>query len=265
MWQEAEVSRQDMNTTTGIYPSALGQKSNETSGRAITARQRESDTGSFVFIDNFNQSIRRTGQILLDLIPKVYDSERIIRVRGNDETQQFVPVNKTVMGEMGQEIVINDLSTGRFDVRIKTGPSYSTSREEAKEQLGQLLQGNPQLMTIIGDLYFENLDFMGADKIAERLKKMLPPGLNDDPEAQQQPDPMAEAQQRMQEMAAQLDMKEKEAKIEDTLAAAEKKEAETAKIVSEIEGTQVSNAQKALELGYSATGADRQPDSNSRS
>ena len=219
-----------------------------------------------MFIDNFNQSIRRTGQILLDLIPKIYDSERIIRVRGNDETQQFVPVNKTVMGEQGQEIVINDLSTGRFDVRIKTGPSYSTSREEAKEQLGMLLQANPQLLNIIGDLYFDNLDFMGADKIAERLKKMLPPGLNDDPDAQQPPpDPMVEVMKRLEQMGIELGLKEQQAKIEDTYAAAEKKQAETAKTISEIEGTQVTNAQKALELGFSATGADRKKNNDSQS
>ena len=128
-----------------------------------------------------------------------------------------------------------------------------------------LLQANPQLMMMIGDIYFENVDFNGADKIAERLKKLLPPELNDDPEAQQQPDPMQQVMERMQQMGIELDMKEKEAKIMDTMASTEKKQAETDKIVSETEGTEVGNAQKALELGFNATGADRVQDSNSRS
>lgn len=244
MWQEAEVARDDMKATTGIYDASLGQRSNETSGKAIMARQREGDTGSFVFIDNFNQAIRRTGQILLDVIPKVYDSERIIRVMTSDEQQQFVPINKVVMAPNGQEVVINDLSTGRFDVRIKTGPSYSTSREEAKEQLGMLLQSSPDLMQYIGDIYFDNLDFNGADKIAERMKKLLPPELQeqypDDPNAgqPQQPDPI-------EQTAMRLDFAEKEANIGKT-------QAETAKVVAETERTEVETEVKAFETGMNA-------------
>lgn len=241
MWQEAAVARDDMKATTGIYDASLGARSNETSGRAIMARQREGDVGSFVFIDNFNVAIRRTGQILVDLIPRIYDSERKIRVMTADEQQAFVEVNKTIpAGDInGQPIVINDLSAGRFDVRIKTGPSYSTSREEAKEQLGMLLQSNPQLLNIIGDLYFANLDFRGADKIAERLKKLLPPQLSDEP---QQPDPMAEAARRAEIMGIELDNAKKQADVENT-------QADTAKTVAEIEGEQVKTAKEAFEIG----------------
>lgn len=239
MWQEAAVARDDMKATTGIYDASLGARSNETSGRAIMARQREGDVGSFVFIDNFNHAIRRTGQILVDLIPRIYDSERMLRVMTADEQQAFVPVNKVVMAPDGQEIVINDLSTGRFDVRIKTGPSYSTSREEAKEQLGMLLQSNPNLLNIIGDLYFESLDFRGADKIAERMKKLLPPQLQDQPP---QPDPMAEAARRAELMGIELDQAEKQAKIENT-------RADTAKTVAEVENEQMKTAREAFEMG----------------
>lgn len=247
MWQEAQVARDDMQATTGIYDASLGQRSNETSGKAIMARQREGDTGSFVFIDNFNQAIRRTGQILLDIIPKVYDSERIIRVMTSDEQQQFVPINKVVMAPNGQEQVINDLSTGRFDVRIKTGPSYTTSREEAKEQLGMLLQSSPDLLQIIGDIYFDNLDFNGADKIAERMKRLLPPELReqdpDDPNAgQQPPDPVAMAAQRLQ-------FKEQEVKIAGEQAKIEKTQAETAKVIAETEHTEVETEATAFEMG----------------
>ncbi|MCP4410178.1 MAG: hypothetical protein GY807_21035 [Gammaproteobacteria bacterium] len=242
MWQEAKVAADDMQATTGIFDASLGQRSNETSGRAIIARQREGDVGSFVFIDNFNQAIRRAGQVLIDLIPKIYDSQRIIRVMSNDQKQEFVPVNHVVMDTDGQETVINDLSTARFDVRIKTGPSYSTSREEAKEQLGQLLQSSPDLMQIIGDIYFDNLDFNGADKIADRMRKILPPQLQeqdpDDPNAVQQPDPTAQAAERLQ-------MADAEVKIAKT-------QAETGKIIAETEQTEVETELKAFETGMNA-------------
>jgi hypothetical protein len=242
MWQEAAVARDDMKATTGIYDASLGQRSNETSGKAIEARQSEGDTGSYVFIDNFNAAIRRTGQVLVDLIPRIYDSERMVRVMTSDEQQQFVPINKVVMAPDGQEVVINDLSTGRFDVRIKTGPSYATSRKEAREHMAMVLQGNQQLLPIIGDLYFENMDFRGADKIAERMKKMLPPQLSDEPA---QPDPMVEAQQRMQMAGAELDLAKKQAEIEN-------EEADTAKKLAEIETEQVDAASKAFEMGMGA-------------
>jgi hypothetical protein len=239
MWQEAAVARDDMKATTGIYDASLGARSNETSGKAIEARQSEGDTGSYVFIDNFNTAIRRTGQILVDLIPRIYDGQRMVRVMTNDEQQQFVPINSVVMAPDGQEIVVNDLSTGRFDVRIKTGPSYATSRKEAREHMAMVLQGNPNLMQVIGDLYFENMDFRGAEKIGERMKKLLPPQLQDEP---QQPDPMVEAQQRMQMQDAELGMAEKQAKVEKT-------QAETAKTLAEIESTQVKSAREAFDMG----------------
>lgn len=241
MWQEAAVARDDMKATTGIYDASLGARSNETSGKAIEARQSEGDTGSYVFIDNFNAAIRRTGQILVDLIPRIYDSERMVRVMTDDEQQQFVPINRVVQVDSmtGEEVVINDLSAGRFDVRIKTGPSYATSRKEAREHMAMVLQGNPDLMQVMGDLYFENMDFRGAEKIAERMKKVLPPALQDQP---QQPDPMAEAQNRMQMAGAELDLAEKQAKVEKT-------QAETAKTVAEIENEQMDSARKAFEMG----------------
>lgn len=215
MWQEAEVAQEDMKATTGIFDAALGNRSNETSGKAIEERQQQSDNGSFIYFDNFNHAIRRTGQILVDLIPKIYDGERTVRILGVDETESFVPINKSVQGAYGPELV-NDITTGKFDVRIKTGPSYATGRQEARQMLGQLLQGSPELMMIIGDLYFENMDFPGAQKIAERMKKAMPPQLTGDGEQQPQPpDPVQEAAIRLQMAEAQAKVKKTEAEAFD--------------------------------------------------
>src|SRR5262245_31587556 len=125
MWQEQQIAQDDMKGTTGIYDAALGAQSNETSGRAILARERQGDTSNFVYFDNFNAAIRRTGQVLLDLIPKIYDTDRIIRVLDPEDIENFVPINRTVMDGPNGPVVINDLSVGRFDVRVKTGPSFA--------------------------------------------------------------------------------------------------------------------------------------------
>jgi len=216
MWQEAAVATEDMEAATGMYPAALGKKSNETSGVAIEERQQQSDNGTFIYFDNFNHAIRRTGQILVDLIPKIYDGERVVRILGQDETESFVPINKTVQDIYGP-VLVNDLNAGKFDVRIKTGPSYASGRQEARAQLSNILANDPTLMQVIGDLYFESLDFPDAKKIAARMKKVIPQQLLGEEEGgqPQQPDPIAEAGTRLQLAAAEADVAKKQAEAFD--------------------------------------------------
>lgn len=234
MWQEAEIAENDMKSTTGVYDAALGNKSNETSGVAIEQRQQQTDNSSFVYFDNFNHAIRRTGQILVDLIPKIYDGERVIRILGTDEQEAFVPINKSERTAEG-DVLINDLSAGKFDVRIKTGPSYVNARTQAREELGRILENSPELMNIIGDLYFEAQDFPMAEKLAERMKKAIPPQLTQEgPPQQQGPDPA-------QQMAMQAQIQELQAKIDKMKAEAFDKE--QAGI-----GKQIDNAAKAASL-----------------
>ena len=230
MWQEAQIAQDDMKATTGIYDAALGAQSNETSGKAILAREKQGDTGNFVFFDNFNVAIRRTGQILIDLIPKIYDSDRVVRVLDKEEVENFVPINRVVQLGMGMEpIIINDLSAGRFDVRVKTGPNFTTAREQAREEMAQIMTANPEAFMLIADLYFENSDFPGAESIAERFKKMLPPGLVPPEEGGAQPpqDPMADP---MMQAMARLEAMEKQVGIEKTAAETEKIKAQTVEI-----------------------------------
>lgn len=208
MWQEAQVATADMEAATGMYPSSLGKPSNENSGVAIEERQQQSDNGTFIYFDNFNHAIRRTGQVLVDLIPKIYDSERVVRMLGVDGSESFAPINKTVMDVYGP-VLVNDLSAGKFDVRIKTGPSYASARQEARDQLGKIIAEDPTLMQVFGDIYFENLDFPDSKKLAARMKKVIKPEILAGEEGQEQPppDPMAQ-------MAMKTQLDEALAKIE---------------------------------------------------
>lgn len=215
IWQEAEISEGEMKATTGVYDAALGQRSNETSGVAIEARQQQTDNSSFVYFDNFNHSIRRTGQILVDLIPKIYDGERIIRILGTDSEESFVPINQTIQTINGP-VIVNDISAGKFDVRIKTGPSYINAQQQAREELGRIIQADPQLMQIFGDIYFEAQDFPLAEKLAERMKKAIPPNLTQEGPAQPQgPDPAQMALMQTQLVEAQAKIKKMEAEAYD--------------------------------------------------
>lgn len=166
----------DIKGSTGMYDASLGARSNETSGVAIKARQREGDVSTFHFIDNLSRAIRHTGRIVLDLIPKVYSTPRIIRILGEDGTPESKQINQQFeeQDETGQAIArIHDFQTGRYDLAVTSGPSFTTKREEAAAQMIELIRAYPAAAPIIGDLLAKNLDWPGADEIAERLKKML--------------------------------------------------------------------------------------------
>lgn len=170
-------AEEDMYGTTGIYPSSLGQKSNEASGRAIVARQREGDTSTYVYHANFGLAIQHTGRILVDLIPHVYDTERTIRSVGEDGKIDVVKINQPA-GEAVDGVIdriMNDVTVGAYDVTIEMGPSYTTKREEAKDGMLQLLQTVPNIAPLIMDLVAKAQDWPLADKIAKRLQTTLPP------------------------------------------------------------------------------------------
>ncbi len=187
--QEALNAADDMKSIMGMYDASLGARSNETSGRAIMARQRESDVGTFHYIDNLSRSIRHAGRILLDLIPKVYNTARVVRVLGPEGEVKSVRVapkdqaaaEQQRMAEQmdeGAEIVrIYSLDAGKYDLTVSAGPSFTSRREEAANQMIEFVRAYPQAAPIIGDLLAKNLDWPGADDLADRFKALLPAAL----------------------------------------------------------------------------------------
>lgn len=196
--QEAMNAADDIKAILGIFDPSMGARSNETSGKAIIARERQGDVANFHFQDNMSRAIRHAGRILIDLIPKVYNSERIIRILGEDGTPAIAklkqpvpqmdeygrPMMEQVVGPNGQPVMqpvmrIYDLGLGKYDLTVSTGPSFGTQRQEAASQMIEMMRMNPQVAPLIGDLVAKNLDWPGADEIARRLKAMLPPHLQD--------------------------------------------------------------------------------------
>lgn len=165
----------DLKRTIGIYDASLGAQSNETSGKAILARQREGDVGSYVYMDNFIRAIKQVGRILVDLIPYVYDTERVIRIMGEDGKLDTIMINQAQTIDGINTRVANDVTNGAYDIYIDVGPSYSTKRVEAREGMMQFVQSVPQAAAVMPDLIAKAQDWPHADKIAERLRSSLPP------------------------------------------------------------------------------------------
>lgn len=175
--QEALNASDDLKATTGIYDAALGQKSNETSGVAIKQRQKEGDVSTYHFIDNLTRAIRCTGRIIIDIIPHVYGPRQQVRILGEDGTAEVVPLGTPT--ERDGIMHTFDLTTGKYDLIVEPGPSFSTRREETAAAVTEFIRAAPQAAPLMMDIVARNSDWPEADKIADRLEKMLPPNLQE--------------------------------------------------------------------------------------
>jgi hypothetical protein len=195
----AAQASDDIKATTNVYDASLGSQSNEVSGIAIQRRQGQMELSNFHFVDNLNRAILQCGVILCDLIPKIYDTPRQVRILGEDMQEEIVRVNQQFTDDHGVTRCY-DLANGKYDVRMKIGPSFKTQREQTASQLVELSQNFPQLMQVAGDIVFDNLNLPGAEKIADRLRKSMPPGLTDDPSKKPQEMLAAQNQQQAQQI-----------------------------------------------------------------
>lgn len=223
---EASINTQDMKDVTGIHDASLGIKSNETSGKAIRARQVEGDVASLTYHDNGNASVLEAGDVINQLIGQIYDGTRILRLIGQDETPKLMKVNDPYDPKSP------NLATGMYDVALDTGPSYTTKRQEAAESMMSAVQVWPQLIQIAGDLVAKAQDWPGAHELSERLKRTIPPQFLDEEERQEMeqeggsqfidPAQMQELagqaqqmQQELQKMQMKLDDKDRELDIKE--------------------------------------------------
>ena len=215
--QEALNASDDIKSIIGLYDASLGARSNEVSGVAIMARQREGDVSTFHFIDNLARAIRHAGRVLIDLIPKVYSTERVIRTLGPQEEPSTVRIapeaGQEVQQGEGQEaqiIRIYSLSAGKYDLTVQTGPSFTTRRQEAAAQMQELFRAYPPAAEVIGDLFVKAQDWPMADEIAERLKGLYDQrfgGGQQEPGQPQPapPDPAAMAKAQVDQFKAQTE------------------------------------------------------------
>lgn len=180
----------DFEDTIGIFRAGLGAPSNEKSGIAIKERKESSDVGTYEYHDNLSRAINWSYRVLLDLIPRIYDTERGLRLMNPDDTEAFAPINKEVMGPDGEKVIINDISQGKYDVIATLGPAYSTQRQEAQAILSDVLnniaQVAPQAVPIIMPRLFKLMDYPEAADIAKELEEMFGKGQDQGPNPQQQ-------------------------------------------------------------------------------
>jgi len=212
--QMAMLANDDVKAVMGIFDASLGARSNETSGRAIMARQREGDVSTFHFLDNLSRAIRHTGVILIDLIPKVYSSERMIRILGEDGKADSVKITGDQQAHNPTAGVYN-LTMGKYDLDVKAGANYTTQREQALDMLTELVRAYPDAAAFLGDIIVELMDIPGGEKAVKRFNAALPPNIK---QAEEGGDPTQQAlqaqAQQFQQMLGQMQQALQEAQQE---------------------------------------------------
>ena len=238
--QMSQVSTDELKANLGVYDASLGARTNETSGRAILARQNEGEVSNFVYVDNQIKALKRLGEILVDAIPHYYDAERSIRILGHDNAEKYIKINRPVLDEQtGQVVVENDLSRGRYDVAVTVGKNFDTARMELAEA-AQSLSQQPGPFGALGQfMLMKSLDLPGMDEYVKAARKvlvgqgLLQPGEGEQPPPPPQPNPK-------------------------DVADAKKNAAQAEKYAAEAQGQELENHQRAYEWGM-AVGATAPP------
>ena len=201
----ADGINSDMQAVLGIFD-ANQMATGNISGKALNGQQQQIDLTNFHYYDNLTRSIKHTAKIILDLVPKIYDNARVMRIIGDDGKPDLVDINKRQSDEQGVMTILNDVTVGEYDVVMDTGPGYNSKRIEAVNSMMPLLSADPNLMNVAGDLIFRNMDFPGADVIADRLAASNPLAQIDDkspipPQVQMQ---LAQSKQTIDQLQQQL-------------------------------------------------------------
>ena len=178
---EANMAADDMREIIGMNNASVGVPNvREESGIALKQRRIEADTGVAHFHDNLKRAVRCAGRIVVDLIPKVYSSARVMRILGVDGKQDLIPVNQDIQMPPTEEapqgsIIKYDLTVGKYDVVVEAGPSYTTKREEAAEILTTAVRAAPELAPILLPQLVKMTDLPDGQKVTEMLATLMPP------------------------------------------------------------------------------------------
>ena len=232
-----------INATAGMFAANMGDNPNAQSGVAIRQLQNKGDNGTYKYSRSMEIAIAATGRLIKDAIPKVYDTQRTVRVLREDESFDMADINQQAIdNETGEIVTINDLSVGSYDVICKAGPSFKNRQEETLEAITNLAQVDPSIMQIAGDLMLQSVNTPAASQIAERKRaQMLQQGLI--PQSQMTEEEIMEMQQA--QMMAQGQQAPDPAMV---LAQAEQMKAEAEMMRSQIEMQKLQNEQMKLQL-----------------
>ncbi len=194
----------DTQMTMGLaQPTVLGTGGGSPqTGAAMAEMKAPGDTNTFHFHEHWYQAIEQTGRVIMAMIPTVYTLPQAVKIVGDDGAMRTALINP------GQEQAVTEAKIegyekvlgksynpclGKYDVVITLGPSSASKRQETNKMLMTMVNANPQLLSLVGDLLVGSMDLPNADVIAKRMSGAMP-----------SPEQMKELQVKLQTMTAQL-------------------------------------------------------------
>ncbi|MFA5377106.1 MAG: portal protein [Dehalococcoidia bacterium] len=246
---EMLVADQEIHDTTGLQQASLGKRSNEKSGIAVMAKQREGDVANYAYTNNLARALKYTGKVFLDLAPIIYDTARIVRILGPDGAEKMVKINQEYMDEKTGGPKFHDFAIGKYDAAVTIGPSYTTQRQESATSMMEIQKTLPPEVAMgTAPIVVKSLDLPGSQEFIERIEKYLPPGIAEDKNQPQQGPPQVDPAQQQQMQMQQQMMQQQQA------AAQLQFEQERVKLEQEaakLEGIKLDNQKKLMDLGKS--------------
>jgi hypothetical protein len=237
----SEAMRGMIGYSAGMFASNMGDNPGLQSGVAIRSLQNKGDNATYKYNRAVQVAIAATGKLLVDAIPKVYDTERTMRILYEDKSYEMATINETVIDQQtGEIVVLNDLAQGVYDVVCKAGPSFKNRQQETLEMIIEMAKVDPSVMQIAGDIMMQNINSPAADQIAERKRdQMLKAGLI--PQSQLTEEEMAQMQQQMSQQGQQQDPAS-------VMAQAEMLKGQADMMRAQIEQAKVQNEQMKIQL-----------------
>ena len=170
--EQINQASMDLYHVTGMQPPSIGVNPELKSGKAIVAQEKQGDRGSFVFTDNLAKSIEYTAEIFVDLLPRIYDTQRQVRIMAQDGETEGVLINEEATNQSGEKIIVNDLSTGKYDTVAETGPAFATQRQESAQQILELIATSPMFENLAMDLVAKDLPILESKELTKRVRKI---------------------------------------------------------------------------------------------
>jgi hypothetical protein len=261
---EAQMAAEDMKRTIGIYDASLGAKSNETSGIAIQSRQREAEISTSVYSDNMVKAVAHAGRVICGMIPEIYDAQRIVLILGEDAQEKVITINEMVQTQYG-EMINNDMKAGKYAVRVNVGPTYTSRKQEAAAGMFDFMAKMPATAPLIADLVAGSQEWPDAERIAERLKKTVPPQLLEQDEQgengqpMQQPSPQEQMAMQAEQQAMQQRAMMGEAEVRKAVAEAAEATADAKKAQAEAQKAQLEYQMMAAQMRLPMNAAQPAP------
>lgn len=266
--QNSQAAAQDVQRTTGIFDSQIGQKTNVVSGVGLQEQQSQGATSTFIFLDNLRSAIEQCGRVLVDWIPQVYDKERVLRIINAEDDIEMETVNQQKQNPLlGVTEVLNDITVGQYDVIVTAGKAFASRRKEAVDGMLTWAKNFPNQAPLVADLVIGNMDVPGGDVMAARIKRSLPPQVVNDPDspegqqaaaqAQAQQQQAKQTQQQLLQAHIQTEQGKQQAEMAKSSATVVKAKAEVIKAHADVEVAQANVHSKKIDTALNVLDAHR--------